>query len=104
MRAVAKRTSTNRSSMLRDVERGVQNEISAINGAVVREGRSLKIDTPYNELVTGKSGYKNYLKKCFRSKTDFRIAFFSASRKVAHLTLVQMFNSSKKKLVYSVHE
>ncbi len=51
MRAVAERTATNRSSMLRDVERGVPTEVNAINGAVVREAQRLGMPTPYNALV-----------------------------------------------------
>lgn len=38
-------------SMLQHMESGRRTEIDALNGAVVREGRSLKIATPYNEAV-----------------------------------------------------
>ncbi len=51
MRAVAQRTATNRSSMLRDVERGVPTEVDAINGAVVREAQRLGVPTPHNTLI-----------------------------------------------------
>lgn len=50
--AVARATGANRSSMLQDIERGVPTEIAAINGAIVREGKRLGIETPYNRAVT----------------------------------------------------
>jgi 2-dehydropantoate 2-reductase len=48
---VARRTADNRSSMLQDVDRGFLTEIDAINGAVVRLGRSHGIPTPVNEAL-----------------------------------------------------
>lgn len=49
--AVAARTAANRSSMLQDVERGAPTEIDAINGAVVRAGRTAGVPTPVNEAL-----------------------------------------------------
>jgi len=46
---VARRTSTNRSSMLQDVERGATTEIDALCGAVVRRARELGVEAPVNE-------------------------------------------------------
>ena len=45
---VARRTSTNHSSMLQDVLRGAPTEIDAICGAVVTKGQKHDIDTPAN--------------------------------------------------------
>jgi 2-dehydropantoate 2-reductase len=45
---VARATSSNRSSMLQDLERGTLTEIDTLNGAVVAEGRRLGIPTPVN--------------------------------------------------------
>ncbi len=49
---VASKTAQNISSMLQDVRRGRPTEIDYINGAVVREGRRLRIPTPLNLLLT----------------------------------------------------
>lgn len=49
---VARATGDNRSSMLRDLERGERTEIEAINGAVVAAGARLGIATPANLLMT----------------------------------------------------
>ena len=49
---VAQKTAQNISSMLQDVRRGRPTEIHYINGAVVREGRRLRIPTPLNLLLT----------------------------------------------------
>ena len=49
---VAQKTAQNISSMLQDVRRGRPTEIAYINGAVVREGRRLRIPTPLNLLLT----------------------------------------------------
>jgi 2-dehydropantoate 2-reductase len=46
--AIARRTLANRSSMLRDLDRGVATEIEFLNGAVEREGRRLGVPTPVN--------------------------------------------------------
>ncbi len=50
--AVCRRTSSNRSSMLQDVERGVPTEVDYINGAVVREGEAVGVPTPVNWAMT----------------------------------------------------
>lgn len=48
---VARRTASNRSSMLQDVERGRPTEIDAINGAIVVEGQRLGVPTPVNQVL-----------------------------------------------------
>ena len=48
---VATATAQNRSSTLQDVLRGSPSEIPTINGAVVRAGARLGIDTPYNRIM-----------------------------------------------------
>jgi 2-dehydropantoate 2-reductase len=48
---VAKRTANNKSSMLQDMIRGAPTECDAINGAVVAEGRALRIPTPVNDIL-----------------------------------------------------
>jgi 2-dehydropantoate 2-reductase len=45
-------TSKNFSSMYQDLNRTGRTEIDFINGAIVREGKSLDIPCPYNESVT----------------------------------------------------
>ncbi len=52
VKVVCERTASNRSSMLQDVERGIQTEIDYINGAVVREGAACGVPTPANWTVT----------------------------------------------------
>ena len=42
----------NKPSMLQHMEEGRQTEIDALNGAVVRVGQQLGIDTPYNRATT----------------------------------------------------
>jgi 2-dehydropantoate 2-reductase len=49
--AVAGRTALNRASMLQDVLRGVETEIEAICGAVMRAGEEVGISTPANTLL-----------------------------------------------------
>jgi len=49
---VARRTASNRSSMLMDMLGGRRTEIDAINGAVVRRGRELGVAVPVNEALT----------------------------------------------------
>lgn len=49
---VARATAQNRSSMGQDVDRQVPTEIDFINGAVVREGKRLGIETPVNRTLT----------------------------------------------------
>lgn len=48
---VARRTATNRCSMLQDADRGALTEIEALNGAVVRDGRRLGVPTRVNEWL-----------------------------------------------------
>lgn len=51
-REVARATGENRSSMLQDMAGGNVTEIDMINGAIVKAGERLGIDTPYNSTVT----------------------------------------------------
>jgi len=48
---VARRTAENESSMLQDIRRGAPTEVDAINGAVVREGERLGVQTPVNQSL-----------------------------------------------------
>jgi len=48
---VARRTAGNLSSMLRDVMRGGQTEVDAINGAVVRAAEAVQVPTPINQTL-----------------------------------------------------
>lgn len=49
--AVAAATADNQSSMLQDVRAGRPTEVDAINGAVVRRGETLGVDTPTNRTL-----------------------------------------------------
>lgn len=49
---VCKATAENKSSMLQDILNHKQTEIGMINGAIVREGKRLGIQTPINETLT----------------------------------------------------
>ena len=49
--AVAQRTASNHSSMYKDVMRGSQTEIEAINGAIVRSGERAGVPVNYNRLM-----------------------------------------------------
>ena len=49
---VSQTTSSNKCSMLQDIEAGNPTEVLAINGAVVSEGAKLGIKTPVNEVLT----------------------------------------------------
>lgn len=49
---VCRLTSQNKSSMLQDIINRRKTEIEMINGAIVREGRKLNIDTPINLTLT----------------------------------------------------
>jgi 2-dehydropantoate 2-reductase len=49
--AIARRTATNRSSMLQDVTRGMPTEIDAICGAIVRAGEQTGVSTPVNRTL-----------------------------------------------------
>lgn len=57
---VARETALNRSSMLQDFDRGARTEIDAMNGALVKEARTLGVEVPVNESlwrqVLGKEG------------------------------------------------
>ncbi len=48
---VARRTASNRSSMLQDVERGAPTEIDAICGAIVTAGETCGVPTPVNRTL-----------------------------------------------------
>ncbi len=48
---LCEKTATNRCSMLQDLDSGVDTEVNAINGAIVRRGQELKIPTPANRLL-----------------------------------------------------
>jgi 2-dehydropantoate 2-reductase len=45
-------TAAHKSSMLQDIERGKETEVDYLNGAVIRHGRELGIETPVNETIT----------------------------------------------------
>lgn len=51
--SVCKATAANVSSMLQDVMGARRTEIDYINGAIVRQGKALAIQTPVNEALTG---------------------------------------------------
>jgi 2-dehydropantoate 2-reductase len=48
---VAKRTASNRPSMLQDLDRHRRTEIDAITGKIVRTAERLKLPVPLNEAV-----------------------------------------------------
>ncbi|MEG0157028.1 MAG: ketopantoate reductase family protein, partial [Anaerovoracaceae bacterium] len=50
-KAVCQATAKNTSSLLQDILHHRKTEIAMINGAIVKEGRLLNIDTPVNELL-----------------------------------------------------
>ena len=50
-RLVARRTATNRASMLQDLDRGRRTEIDAITGAVLREAEKAGVETPVNRVL-----------------------------------------------------
>jgi 2-dehydropantoate 2-reductase len=52
VKSVCLRTAENRASMLQDILRKKRTEIAAINGAVVRKGRTAGISTPYNLILS----------------------------------------------------
>jgi len=52
VKGVAEATRGNRSSMGQDIDFRRKTEIDAINGAVVREAKRLRLPVPYNEVVT----------------------------------------------------
>jgi 2-dehydropantoate 2-reductase len=45
-------TSTHYSSMLQDIKRGKKTEIDALNGAIVRLAKKVKVKVPVNEVIT----------------------------------------------------
>jgi 2-dehydropantoate 2-reductase len=45
-------TSEHKSSMLQDLEQGKRTEIDFLNGAIVKMGKDLCIETPANEIIT----------------------------------------------------
>jgi 2-dehydropantoate 2-reductase len=49
--AVAKKTASNRSSMLRDIELGRRTEIQSINGHICRAGLHTRVPTPINKAL-----------------------------------------------------
>jgi 2-dehydropantoate 2-reductase len=51
-KAIARATAENRSSMLQDVSHQRPTEIDMINGAIVREGAALGVETPVNRTLT----------------------------------------------------
>ncbi|MFP4631940.1 MAG: ketopantoate reductase family protein [Halobacteriales archaeon] len=51
VRSVARETASNRSSMLRDVERGRKTEVDSINGYVVRRAGRHDVDVPVNRAL-----------------------------------------------------
>ncbi len=61
--SVARATARNRSSMGQDVDKRKRTEIDAINGAIVRFGKQVKIPTPVNQTLTSlvKILEENYL-------------------------------------------
>jgi 2-dehydropantoate 2-reductase len=48
---VARKTGTNHSSMLQDIQRGAPTEIDAICGAIIKNGVELGVGTPINETL-----------------------------------------------------
>jgi len=50
--SVAEATRENRSSMGQDFDHKRKTEIDAINGAIVKEAKSLGISVPYNQMIT----------------------------------------------------
>ena len=48
---IARRTATNRSSMLQDLLRGTPSEIDVINGAIVQAGERAGVPTPVNQIL-----------------------------------------------------
>jgi 2-dehydropantoate 2-reductase len=49
---VCKSTATNKSSMLQDILKSNETEIEMINGAIVKEGKALDVETPVNLALT----------------------------------------------------
>jgi len=55
-------TAAHHSSMLQDISKGNMTEIDFLNGAVVSNGKSLGIVTPYNEFITEQIKFLENLK------------------------------------------
>ncbi|MFH1613065.1 MAG: ketopantoate reductase C-terminal domain-containing protein [bacterium] len=51
VKEVCKATSSNICSMYQDILNKKRTEIDAINGAIIKEGKKLKIATPVNEVL-----------------------------------------------------
>lgn len=49
---ICRKTADNTNSMLQDLAKGRKTEINYLNGAVVMEGKKVKVLTPVNELLT----------------------------------------------------
>jgi 2-dehydropantoate 2-reductase len=49
---VARRTGSNRSSMLQDVSNRRKTEILKINGAIVKKAKELGVEVPCNTMIT----------------------------------------------------
>jgi 2-dehydropantoate 2-reductase len=49
---ICKATAANKSSMLQDILKGRKTEIDTMNGAIVREGKAMGIETPVNLALT----------------------------------------------------
>lgn len=64
--SVCEATATNVSSMLQDVLRQKRTEIDFINGVIVRQGKSLGIQTPVNEILV-------YLVKTIEASYNLRV-------------------------------
>lgn len=62
---IAKKTATNKSSMLQDIERQRPTEIDVINGAIVRIGKQVGVSVTVNEILTNliKGLERSYLRK-----------------------------------------
>ena len=60
---LCKATAANKSSMLQDILNGRQTEIDRMNGAIVREGKALGIETPVNLALTNLITYLSRKKK-----------------------------------------
>ena len=61
---VCRATAANFSSMLQDMCNGRQTEVEAINGAIVREARALKVPVPMNKMLLAKVRSSKRQKVC----------------------------------------
>ena len=53
MKKILKLASSNKSSMLQDIQAGRRTEIHQLNGHIARVGNRLRVPTPYNTLLIG---------------------------------------------------